>query len=335
MKKSGVLICLSAKKIKLNHQGFTLIELLVSLLLTSVLLLGVLQVFSSSRDAIITQNRFSDIQDSARVALEFLVRDIKNADFTGCLSDKSEITNLLSPVGNYDPSVHEYFSLGGINAYVADGSNLLGGKIVKPDSDVIQVVSAEPVCPANSELSVNTDTLAPLTLREGCDIDDGTVLLVANCRSGNIFVKTDGVGNLIGHNSVSVEGLQNNQERFTEVFSADATLMRPYVRTYFIAEGLNGNDALHLREDGRNFELVSNISNLNYEFGIDTDSNGTANLTVTTDELSAYSPRRIVSVTLEILATDTDNEINRIYATSVNIRNRMAPAYSLTLASEP
>jgi hypothetical protein len=264
--------------------------------------------------------------------MEFLSRDIKSSDFTGCLSDKSEIENLLLPIGGFDEEIHPFFALGGINAYIAGDSDTLGSKFIKPGTDVLQLVGSEPVCSSGYELSENTDTLAPLNLRQGCDIDNGTVLLVTNCQVGNIFVKTGGGDNLVEHSTNSVAGLQNSQNRFTSVFGEDASLMKPYVRTYFISESVAGGDALFFREDGRNFELTSNVSNLNFSFGVDSDFNGTADTFILTSDFLSVDSRSVVSVRVEITAGNDIGDIARNYVTTVNIRNRMVPAYTLSIS---
>lgn len=64
--------------------GFTLIELMISLLLGILVIGGVTSVFMSNKEAYITNNALSQVQDSSRISFEMMARDIRETGLTGC-----------------------------------------------------------------------------------------------------------------------------------------------------------------------------------------------------------------------------------------------------------
>lgn len=64
-----------------RQTGLSLIELLVALLLGLILLLGISQVFLSSRQTFATNNAMSKLQENGRFALEFIARSARQAGY--------------------------------------------------------------------------------------------------------------------------------------------------------------------------------------------------------------------------------------------------------------
>lgn len=70
-------------------QGVTLIELMIALLIGSILVLGLVQVFSASRSAYQLSQGIARNQESSRFAIDFLTRDLRMAGHAGCVNDQS------------------------------------------------------------------------------------------------------------------------------------------------------------------------------------------------------------------------------------------------------
>ena len=76
-----------------SHQsGLSLIELMVAVVLSSVLLLGVVEVFNNSSRTDRTGAALADLQDDARVAMEFLKRDIRRSGYLGCADPQTGVS---------------------------------------------------------------------------------------------------------------------------------------------------------------------------------------------------------------------------------------------------
>ena len=68
------------------RSGFGLIELMVALALGMLVVLGMTQMFSSCREAYLSQQSSAMLQEDARYVLSKLAREIRMAGMLGCLS---------------------------------------------------------------------------------------------------------------------------------------------------------------------------------------------------------------------------------------------------------
>ncbi len=74
---------------KSTVRGVSLIELMIALLIGSLLILGLVQVFSASRTAYQLSEGMSRVQENGRFALDFLQRDIRLGGHFGCVNDQA------------------------------------------------------------------------------------------------------------------------------------------------------------------------------------------------------------------------------------------------------
>lgn len=79
--------------------GVTLIELMVALLIGTVLVLGLVEVFSASRTAYQLSTGLARVQENGRFAMDFLQRDLRMAGHLGCVNDQARFLP-----GNVTPS---------------------------------------------------------------------------------------------------------------------------------------------------------------------------------------------------------------------------------------
>lgn len=84
-----------------RQTGLTLIEIMVALLIGTLLILGLVQVFGASRAAYQLSEGMSRTQENARFAIDFLQRDIRMAGHFGCVNDQAHWVK-----GEGDPTSH-------------------------------------------------------------------------------------------------------------------------------------------------------------------------------------------------------------------------------------
>lgn len=72
--------------------GLSLVELMIALLISMILVLGLVQVFSASRAAYQLSQGIARNQENGRFALDFLSRDLRMAGHAGCVNDQSLLT---------------------------------------------------------------------------------------------------------------------------------------------------------------------------------------------------------------------------------------------------
>ncbi|MCY1285411.1 hypothetical protein D3C76_764050 [compost metagenome] len=84
---------------KRQQQGLSLIELMIAILISSLLLLGVIQLFGNTSTSDRTNTAMARIQESGRIALEIIGADARRAGYQGCSSaaNKTTIGSLTFP----------------------------------------------------------------------------------------------------------------------------------------------------------------------------------------------------------------------------------------------
>lgn len=75
-----------------KQAGLSLIELMVTILLSSLLLLGVLQLYINTNATDRTSNELARVQESGRVAIEIIAREARRTGYQGCVGSSVETT---------------------------------------------------------------------------------------------------------------------------------------------------------------------------------------------------------------------------------------------------
>lgn len=85
-----------------RQRGLSLVELMVAVLIGTLLLLGLVQLFSASSAAYRANMGVARTQEGSRFAMDFLSRDIRMAGYMGCVNDMAHF--MASP-----PSLFSHF----------------------------------------------------------------------------------------------------------------------------------------------------------------------------------------------------------------------------------
>ncbi len=75
------------------NTGYSLVEIMIALVIGTLLLAGLIQVFGGSRAAYQTSEGISRNQENGRFALDFLQRDLRMAGHFGCVNDQARLLN--------------------------------------------------------------------------------------------------------------------------------------------------------------------------------------------------------------------------------------------------
>lgn len=76
-------------KTRARMLGVSLVELLVALLIGTILVLGLVEVFAASRTAYQLSTGLARVQENGRFALDFLRRDLRMAGHMGCVNEQA------------------------------------------------------------------------------------------------------------------------------------------------------------------------------------------------------------------------------------------------------
>ncbi|NIP73104.1 MAG: prepilin-type N-terminal cleavage/methylation domain-containing protein [Gammaproteobacteria bacterium] len=318
-----------------DQRGLTIVEIMVALAISLLLLVGVVQIFTGSKQAYRTQDALSRLQESGRFAVSFLTRDIRMADFWGCI-DNSNVTNNLESGG----AGYVDFADGGVAG--ADGTGLNGSDTLTLRSayDAGLVVQTPYMPTASSALQVPNDN----------DLAVGDVLIVSDCLGGDIFQRTGPVPDpgALNHNTGAIAPPGNASNSLSKTYAGDATLYRAREVTYSIGAGASGEPALFRTSGpgGAAEELVEGVENMQVLYGEDTDGDRAADYYVAAG--SVVDMDNVVSIRVALLlrspqdniaqdpqtysfppfpgtgtTTAADNRLRQVYAATIGIRNRM------------
>lgn len=320
----------------------TAVELMIAMLIGLVLMGGVMQVFASSRHTYRMHEATSRMQETGRMALEMISRDIRMADFWGCASDLDNVTNGLDTAG---AGFIDYASGGIIGVDGGAGPDTLslrGGT----NAGVTLIPPFGPL------------TSSPLNIPAGNTLQQGDVVFVADCESADVFQisnpdpDTTGVleHDTAGGTSPGNENIADptcpgaNAHCLSKIYGADATVFTTNQTTYTIAMGSEGHPALF-----RNgLEFLDGVEDMQILYGEDLDpagtfGNGVADYYVPANLVADMN--NVVSVRVAIVTRSYDDNltsnanqnysvlgVNRVapderlrqvYTTTINVRNRL------------
>lgn len=309
---------------KKKQYGLTLIELMVAVTIGLILMAGVMQIYLSNKNTYRVTEGLSRLQENGRFAIHFLVKDIRIAGYQGC---KKRINSTINTAAI--PAVYlfdEFSSINGIDS--SDGGEDIdgGGDDISPllGSDVLRIQTGRScgiltAAMANKAASIQVTTT--------CEFNNNDFFIVSDCESSSIARITNvaPVVSPITHAALN------------RAYSAGSDFLKVESVSYFVANNLNGVPALMRRNnvDGTTEELVENVDDLQFEYGEDTNGNGTANRYIAAGSVS--NMQNVVSIRMTVsvrTANDmlsqssgpipvggTDNRIRKTYSTTIAIRN--------------
>lgn len=279
--------------------GFSLIELMIAITLGLVLMGGVIQMFLGSKAAFSSQQATSQIQESGRLALEFLARDIRMAGYIGC--SNRALSNFDSTLKNAD--TFPYFMLEetatsgvmgvtAVRGYSAEpaGANLTPDPL--PDTDLIVITRAGGNDVTVSKNNDSATLFATLNQTEvgACTgnnnrlngICPNDILIVTDCQKARIFHATN-VNNSAGeiHITHAASGTPGNAPSAwgpgaaadpANTYGDGAQILKMERLVYYIAEGRSGLPSLWQNVNGVALEILEGVEDMHLTYGVDTNS---------------------------------------------------------------
>lgn len=307
-----------------KNTGFTLIELMVAITISSVLMVGVSQIFGNSKRTYKLNNELARTQENIRFSVEEMARDVRMAGYTGCKN--STMTNTLNPgtgwVDNIDSSLIAYE--GGVDTFPSEyASDVIAG------TDSIIILRGGDDTGLKFESSPNAAQFQVNNLNHGIAIDD--ILLLTDCSHTAVIQVTNSnpANKTIVHNP-SVTGNPGNCTKgmgSTDCSSTNGTdypwkksahVIKFKATAYYIAastNGLAGNRSLYRmaldKHPDVKEELAEGVENMQITYGLDTNADGFANRYVTANNVADFNS--VVSIRIGLLFQSHDNVKRSIY----------------------
>lgn len=317
-----------------KQKGLSLVELMISITLGLVLMTGVMQMFLSSRTVFTTHQAISRIQESGRLAMEFMSRDVRMAGFMGCMSRgvvsvSNDYEGLTNNLNNASHALYD-FEVGLEGATATAGGQPptrfqdLPGTLA-PNSDILVVRSANGSA-ASVVQSSASDTVVvaytgstPGTCPDGGSringICTGDFLVIADCSKARVFQVTGVTADTAaGRVSLAIGGsaTPGNADTSWEagLFDTDAEVIQIDRTIYFVAENDTGRSSLWQKEgNGVAQELLEGVADMRLTYGRDTNNDGVPNEYVAASSLSGAQWADVLSVRVELLVESLDDNV--------------------------
>ena len=305
-----------------KQAGLSLVELMISITLGLVLMAGVVQMFLSSKRVFITQQGMSRIQETGRLGIEFMSRDIRAAARYGCLRSDPATNNIILQDGDLD--------LGGLHTDFAEGvrgydsaEDLPNGaeedlglaeERIDEDESIIVLRSAAdvgfPVNNTSNGTQVFTHTTATDVV-DNCvdDICKNKAVIVSDCYSSRVFQVTD---LSVDANTLTIThapGWGGDAAKQLEIFSEGE--VAPVTTTvYFIAEGAGGQPSLWQRKNDENaLELLEGVERMRITYAPRATIDNPNPIYSLAADIDATEWPLINSVRVELLVRSLENNV--------------------------
>lgn len=294
-----------------RQMGLSLVELMISITLGLVLMGGVVQMFVSSKTVYTTQQNLTRIQETGRLAIEFLSRDLRMAGNMGCFrEDTVNNTKVLDNpslsiaglYGNFKEFVRGYSTASILTA--AQRTYL--GKTTSSGTSLLTVRYASPipriVNAANTNMTLQTftnDAVDAENCVEGLCVGDAAV--VSTCFKARLF-KVSALSD--SGNNLTVSHADDWTIATTPGNSySSGELSRMNAATYFIANGVSGAPSLWLKLNQKPaVEVLEGVESVVYKFATYDDR-----VYRLPASISASDWVKVISVRIFVVARSIDN----------------------------
>lgn len=293
------------------QKGLSLVELMISITLGLLLMTGVTQIFLSSKDTYRTQQASSRLQETGRLALEFINKDLRMAGFTGFRGRGVRTLNKL-PAANYvtqfedGVSVYSAASVAGLGAKANTNVIVIRGVLTGSSSSL--VVPAEKNLFTVALRSEEADACgAGITRFNGICVNDNVI--IADAYKSVAFQATKLVKDG-GSLQVQYDGAWGGDYiDTTTYFDVGAQVSVAKTNTYFIKNGASGESSLFVRENEEDAqEMLEGVENIAIRFNRG-ESLAAYNTAVDAIDGLWGNENPLVSVQLEVLIKSMEDNV--------------------------
>lgn len=343
-----------------SNRGFSLIELMIAITVSVILLAGVILVMVSSKRSYNVQHDMAVLQENARFATEFIIKDLRMAGFYGCAGN---LTTYFDATANPAKQL---------------ATNIIPGPVIgldgagEGDSDVIRITYANTKhnalhiahCEPGSTGCNRTTTTTPFVAGNDTipsthtdsrpqNLSAGDQVIISDCGRSDMYVVASTGPNSVTLNMPLDRNYDNQVQSFGQSYGA---AMYPMISTrYFIGKASSG-DGFSLYQDGGAIddalditaarELLTGVENMQLRYGQDTNGDNQTDIYQRADQVTNWTQVQNVRITLlmqtrqrhdgsfdaapTIAGTDLDPDLTT-YTPADTDRNRTIFTTSVTL----
>lgn len=317
----------------MRQKGFTLVELMIAMAVGVLLLLGLATLFSQNKRSYLQNEDIARLQEDGRYALEELARDIGTAGFFAELVDPSSVEPLENSL-NGAPDCGVPTAAPAPWIYTIGDGGLVNNALAVVDNAATAAAAAAFPCMNAGELVAGADVIAVKRV-----VGAETAVPLAN----RVYIQENGTRGIVYQNAANIAppipAPNRNWEYSPRIY---------YIRNFAQAAG-DGIPTLCRKMLVPGVPptlgdecIAQGIENVQLEFGIDTDADGSANVYVTNPTLvqlqqvaavrilvlgrsvradPSYTNPKTYQMSNEPAFAPGDNFYRRVFSSTVVVRN--------------
>ncbi|WP_165919120.1 PilW family protein [Sulfuritortus calidifontis] len=353
-------------RFKSGQRGLSLVELMIGMALGLIVTAGIVYIYLGSRQSYKMQDNMARIQENGRYAMEILSREIRMAGYQGCSS--ATFTNTINPQTAAADNYAWDFTRSAIEGYNATGSGTWSSVTSGSPATAVSVsnidaavVSGTDVISLRTTDNLNisivgqpTDnncsgTTADLKVTSNTQLSDGMIVMATNCSHAAVFQITNfNSSQNVVHNTGT--GTPGNATKDMGACFVGGEIVGISAKSYYIRNNPAGVPALY-RKIGAGTtdvkELVDGIENMQIQYGVDNDGNGSIDQYVdaghaSLDSADEWKNVRSVRISLLLVSQDnnvtdapqkyvyngstvtpTDRRLRYVFTSTIGVRNRL------------
>lgn len=206
------------------QHGLSLVEMMIAITLGMILIAGVIQIFSSSKQTYRVQEAMGRLQENARFALDLLGHDLRMAGNLGCSSSVTP-QNHVAALPDVGSGVRGFErNMLPASVYGNPPVNPLTSGSIIAGTDAMSITFAENALPI---INAGGNTIY-LNAADGKTFSDGDIAIISDCRNAEIFE----INNVNNGQLTSATSLSNS-------YHSDAQIGTLYSAIYYIAKDTN------------------------------------------------------------------------------------------------
>lgn len=273
-----------------KQKGVTLVELMIGLALGLLVLLAMTYIYAGSRGSHRQQESYSMVQESGRIALELMGRDLRMAGFPGCgnagyLEHLSASTVTPVPPLPFDGTI----AIGGVD-------NPAG----TPDEVTVRGGGGETVLTANAMPTLNQIDLESATALGVLAAND--YLLLSDC----VYTEVVRVDSVAGA-TVTLDPPATN------LFRRGSVVTRFQLVTYTVSDG-------ELRRNG--VAIAEGVTDMQIRYGVADASRSLTHYVTNPNPAAVAEDVVAVKINLTIQDGAGGNAVTRPFSSTFTLRNR-------------
>ncbi len=270
---------------KLSAQlGMTLVEIMVAVTISLILLGGVLQIFSSSKQTYLMGEELGRLQENGRVVIDVLTRDIRMSGYQGC-ADPEDIPATIIASGAPTADLQATAIGGseiGSSAWDPTAPATLPATVVEDNDPTNKTYTLSSLPLANTDvIRVQFASAAGVQLTTAQSAIDGAtgsivipanpgafaandVLMIADCNSSDIFKATAVTANT-GSFSITHDSTTNSSSgNLSKAYAANSRIMHFESNLYLVAPAHNPDGTNKTNKRGAIINALYRVDSLGH-----------------------------------------------------------------------